>query len=134
MESFGRLVEQVMTTQPYRSASRVFWVVDNGSSHRGQAAINRLRKSYRKAVLVHTPVHASWLNQVEIYFSIIQRKVLTPNDFASLQEVEQRLRLYEALTNQEPRPFDWKFNRAALQAFLAKLEARRALAATESIN
>ena len=115
IEPFGRLVEQVMKTEPYRSADRVFWVVDNGSSHRGQAAINRLRKAYRKAVLVHTPVHASWLNQVEIYFSIIQRKVLTPNDFASLEEVEQRLRLYEELTNREPRPFDWKFDRAALQ-------------------
>ena len=95
IDSFGRLVDQVMRSEPYRSASRVFWVVDNGSSHRGQTAIRRLRKAYRKAVLVHTPVHASWLNQVEIYFSIIQRKVLTPNDFASLEEVEQRLRLYE---------------------------------------
>jgi hypothetical protein len=127
IESFGRLVEQVMKTEPYRSADRVFWVVDNGSSHRGQAAISRLRKAYRKAVLVHTPVHASWLNQVEVYFSILQRKVLTPNDFASLEEVEQRLRLYEELTNREPRPFDWKFNRAALQVFLTKLEAKRAL-------
>ena len=61
------------------------------------------------------PVHASWLNQVEIYFSIIQRKVLTPNDFASLEEVEQRLRLYEELSNREPRPFQWRFDRAALQ-------------------
>ena len=77
-----------MCSEPYRSASRVFWVVNNGSAHRGQAAIGRLQKAYRKAVLVHTPVHASWLNQVEIYFSIIQRKVLTPNDFASLEEVE----------------------------------------------
>jgi hypothetical protein len=127
IEPFGRLVEQVMKTEPYRSADRVFWVVDNGSSHRGQAAIDRLSKAYRKAVLVHTPVHASWLNQVEIYFSIIQRKVLTPNDFASLEEVEQRLRLYEELTNREPRPFDWKFNRTALQTFLAKLEVKRAL-------
>ncbi len=101
--------------------------MDNGSSHRGQAAISRLRKAYRKAVLVHTPVHASWLNQVEIYFSIIQRKVLTPNDFASLEEVEMRLRLYEELTNREPCPFDWKFDRATLQVFLAKLEAKRAL-------
>jgi hypothetical protein len=127
IESFGRLVEQVMKTEPYRSANRVFWVVDNGSSHRGEAAINRLHKAYRKAVLVHTPVHASWLNQVEIYFSIIQRKVLTPNDFASLEEVEQRLRMYEELTNQEPRPFNWKFDRAELQAFLTKLDAKRAL-------
>jgi hypothetical protein len=127
IESFGRLVEQVMKTEPYRSANRVFWVVDTGSSHRGQAAISRLRKAYRKAVLVHTPVHASWLNQVEIYFSIIQRKVLTPNDFASLEEVEMRLQLYEELTNREPRPFDWKFDRAALHAFLEKLDAKRAL-------
>jgi hypothetical protein len=134
IESFGRLVDQVMKTEPYRSAKRVFWVVDNGSSHRGQAAIDRLGKSYRKAMLVHTPVHASWLNQVEIYFSIIQRKVLTPNDFADLEEVERRLRLYEELTNREPRPFEWKFNRAALQAFLAKLEAKKALLASNSIK
>jgi DDE superfamily endonuclease len=133
IDSFGRLVEQVMRTEPYRSASRVFWVVDNGSSHRGQTAVQRLRKAYRKAVLVHTPVHASWLNQVEIYFSIIQRKVLTPNDFASLEDVEQRLRLYEELSNQEPRPFQWKFDRVALQTFLAKLEAKRKLASSASV-
>jgi hypothetical protein len=127
IEAFGRLVEQVMRTEPYRSASRVFWVVDNGSSHRGEAAVRRLRKSYGKAIMVHTPVHASWLNQVEIYFSIIQRKVLTPNDFASLEEVEQRLLLYQELSNREPRPFDWRFDRAALQEFLGKLEAKRGL-------
>jgi hypothetical protein len=134
IDSFGRLVEQVMRTEPYRSASRVFWVVDNGSSHRGQAAVRRLRKAYRKAVLVHTPVHASWLNQVEIYFSIIQRKVLTPNDFASLEEVEQRLRLYEELSNREPRPFQWKFDRTALKTFLTKLEAKRELVSSSSVG
>jgi len=125
VEPFGRLVDQIMRTAPYRGADRVFWVVDNGSSHRGQTAINRLRKAYRNAILVHTPVHASWLNQVEIYFSIIQRKVLTPNDFASLQEVEQRLHLYAELTNQQPCPFEWKFDRAALTKFLQRLEARQ---------
>jgi DDE superfamily endonuclease len=118
---FGRLVDQIMHVEPYRSAERVFWVVDNGTSHRGDQAVQRLRKAYRKAILVHTPVHASWLNQVEIYFSIIQRKVLTPNDFASLDEVEHRLRLYEELTNREPRPFDWKFDRVKLVEFLERL-------------
>ncbi len=134
IESFGRLVEQVMRSEPYRSASRVFWVVDNGSSHRGQSAVQRLRKGHRKAVLVHTPVHASWLNHVEIYFSIIQRKVLTPNDFASLEEVEQRLRLYEELSNREPRPFDWRFDRVALQAFLERLEAKREVLSSASAS
>jgi hypothetical protein len=127
IKPFGRLVRQVMQSEPYRSADRVFWIVDNGSSHRGQTAVRRLRKAYSKAILVHTPVHASWLNQVEIYFSIIQRKVLTPNDFASLEEVEQRLLLYEELTNREPRVFDWKFDRTKLRTFLARLEARRSI-------
>jgi DDE superfamily endonuclease len=126
IEPFGRLVTQVMAREPYRSAERVFWVVDNGSSHRGQAAVRRLVQAYTNAILVHTPVHASWLNQVEIYFSLVQRKVLTPNDFASLAEVEQRLRLYEELCNQRPRPFQWKFTREKLIQFLDRLEARRA--------
>jgi len=129
---FGRLVDQVMRAEPYRSADRVFWVVDNGSSHRGQRAIQRLRKRYRKAILVHTPVHASWLNQVEVYFSIIQRKVLTPNDFASLEEVESRLRLYEKLTNREPQPFDWKFDRTKLERLMERIEARKATACGHS--
>jgi DDE superfamily endonuclease len=134
IKPFGRLVKQVMETEPYRSAERVFWIVDNGSSHRGQAAIQRLRTAYRNAILVHTPVHASWLNQVEIYFSIIQRKVLTPNDFASLEEVEQRFLLYEELSNREPRPFDWKFDRTKLQALLERLEAKRSLLASEGVK
>jgi hypothetical protein len=127
IEPFGRLVTQVMEQEPYRSADRVFWVVDNGSPHRGHAAAGRLVKAYAHAILVHTPVHASWLNQVEIYCSIVQRKVLTPNDFASLADVEQRLQLYEALLNQQPRPFAWKFTRAHLAEFLKRLEAHGAM-------
>lgn len=123
---FGRLVTQVRAREPYRSADRVFWVVDTGSSHRGQAAVRRLLQAYTNAILVHTPVHASWRNQVEIYFSLVQRKVLTPNDFASLVDVTQRLRLYEDLCNQRPRPFQWKFTREKLIQFLNRLEARRA--------
>lgn len=121
IDPFARLVAQVMECPPYRTAERVFWVVDNGSSHRGNAAVTRLAKAYPTLRLVHTPTHASWLNQVEIYFSIIQRKVLTPNDFADLAEVEQRLHLYAALSNQQPRPFAWKFTRTELATWLERL-------------
>ena len=127
IEPFGRLVTQVMEQEPYRRAERVFWVVDNGSSHRGQATVRRLAQAYANLIVVHTPVHASWLNQVEIYFSIVQRKVLTPNDFASLEDVEQRLRLYEALSNRQPRPFAWKFTRTKLTELLKRLEAYEAM-------
>jgi hypothetical protein len=118
---FGRLVKQVMTAPPYRDARRVFWIVDNGSSHRGVAAAERLQRQYPNLILVHGPIHASWLNQIEIYFSIVQRKVLTPNDFSSLADVEHRLlafqRHYEALA----RPFEWTFTRQDLARLLAKL-------------
>ena len=62
---FTDLVDEVMTQEPYASARRVFWVAGNGSSHRGQAAIDRLTARYPNTVMIHTPVHASWLNQVE---------------------------------------------------------------------
>ncbi|MCA1700322.1 MAG: transposase, partial [Actinobacteria bacterium] len=65
--AFDRLVWQVMTKEPYASARTVYWIVDNGSSHRGQASIERLEGRWRNLRLIHLPVHASWLNQVEIY-------------------------------------------------------------------
>ena len=123
--SFRRLVDQVMQQEPYRHADRVFWIVDNGSSHRGQRAIHRLRTQYPNAMMVHTPVHASWLNQIEIYFSIIQRKVLTPNDFESLMEVEERLEQFAQLHNTHPKPFNWNFDRHHLHDYLTRLNKRR---------
>src|ERR1043166_2371648 len=108
IELFGRLVKQVLAGEPYRSGERVFWVVDICSSHHGAASKKRLRQVDSRIILVHTPVRASWLNQVEIYFSIIQRKVLTPNDFADLETLRLRLALYEDLSNRSPKPFAWK--------------------------
>lgn len=121
IEPFGRLVEQVMTTEPYASARRVFWVVDNGSSHRGQRAVDRMRQRWPNARLVQLPVHASWLNQVEIYFSVVQRKVLTPNDFADLAEIESRLAAFERRYEQTAEPFEWTFTRSDLTKLLERL-------------
>jgi hypothetical protein len=117
---FGRLVTQILTHEWYRDAERIFLIVDNGSSHRGERAVRRQRTRDRRLILVHTPIHASWLNQVEIYFSIIQRKVLTPNDFPDLAAVRLRLALYEELTNRRPRPFAWKFTRQKLLRWLER--------------
>jgi transposase len=120
---FARLVEQVMNMQPYASADRVFWVVDNGSSHRGQASIDRMSRTWPTARLVHTPVHASWLNQCEIYFSVVQRKVVTPNDFYDLSDVENRLIAFQDLYNLAARPFNWKYTKKDLNALLARIAA-----------
>jgi len=119
--AFAALVEQVMTQQPYASARRVFWIVDNGSSHRGQAAADRLTEAWPTATMVHTPVHASWLNQVEIYFSVVQRKVVTPNDFYDLADVENRLMAFQDLYNLAARPFQWRYTTNDLNALLKRI-------------
>lgn len=119
--SFDRLIAQVMQQEPSRSARRVFWIVDNGSAHRGHPAIARLHAQWPTVRLVHTPVHASWLNQIEIYFSILQRKVLTPNEFTSLAAVKDRLLRFQVHYTTVAQPFQWTFTRRELAVLLAKL-------------
>ena len=123
---FSEVVRRVMTSEPYASARQVFWVVDNGSSHAGQASIRRMEKAWPTATLVHLPVHASWLNQIEIVFSVIQRKVVTPADFADLDALAARLLAFEPRYNATARPFDWRFTRADLHDLLARISAREA--------
>jgi transposase len=111
IEPFGRLVEQVTAVEPYASARRVFWVVDNASSHRGQASVNRLEGDWPNLRLIHLPIHASWLNQIEIVLSVIGRKVVTPNDFADLDQITDRLAAFEDRHHTVAEPFDWRFTR-----------------------
>lgn len=123
IEPFARLVAQVMSQTPYRHARRVFWIMDNGSSHRGQPCVQRLTQAHPNLVPVHGPVHASWLNQIEIYFSIVQRKALTPNDFSCLQEVEDRLLRFQEYYESMATPFDWRFTRDDLAKLTRKFAA-----------
>jgi hypothetical protein len=124
IQSFERLVDQVMRQEPYRSARRVFWVMDNGSSHRGQPSDDRLTKKWTNLIPVHTPVHASWLNQIEIYFSILTQKALTPVDFKSLADLEQRILKFQDYYGAVAKPFKWNFNRQGLKKLMAKLNNR----------
>lgn len=121
MAPFARLVDQIMTTEPYASARRVFWVVDNGASHRNWAAAMRMNDKYPTAHMVHLPIHASWLNQIEIYFSIVARKVLKPDDFVDLDAVAQRLTEFERHYNRTAEPFDWTFTHIDLNRLLARI-------------
>lgn len=123
IEPFDRLVWQVMTKEPYASARRVFWIVDNGSSHRGQKSIERLEGRWPNLALVHLPVHASWLNQLEIYFSIVQRKVLEPNDFEDVPAVARTLNEFERHWNEIAEPFEWNFTHDDLAALMERLSA-----------
>ncbi len=120
IDCFDALVASVMSVKPYRSAKRVFWVVDNGTVHRGQRAIDRLRRQWPRLILVHLPVHASWLNQIEIYFSVLQRKALTPDDFASCHQITQRILDFQDHYQKIAQPFQWSFTRDDLVRLLQR--------------
>jgi hypothetical protein len=121
---FMDLIGQVMSLPEYKDAPRVFVIVDNGSDHRGQAAVRRLHDAWPNAIMIHTPVHASWLNQAEIFFSITQKKAISPNNFASLDELAGTLLAFVDRYNQTARPFNWKFTAADLAQLLDKISAR----------
>jgi DDE superfamily endonuclease len=122
IEPFDALVEQFMSIEPYSKARRVFLILDNGSAHRGKSSIRRLQGAWPKLIVVHTPVHASWLNQAEIYFSIVQRKVLQPNNFPDLDALEQELLAFGRRYEEIAKPFEWKFTRRDLNRVLDRLD------------
>jgi len=122
IEPFGRLIKQVMTREPYASAYRVFWIVDQGSSHHRSTFPGRLRSMFPNARAVHLPVHASWLNQIEIFFSVVDRKVLTPNDFPGLDAVRKRIHDFAKRFNAYAKPFNWNFTRHDLRKLMDRIE------------
>jgi hypothetical protein len=121
---FSRLVEQVMTAEPVRQ--RRPGVLDRRQRvlHRGAASINRMTSAWPNTHLIHLPVHASWLDQAEIYFSIVQRKVVNPNDFTDLDQIRDRLAAFETRYNAVARPFSWKFTRTDLADLLHRIDAQ----------
>jgi len=128
---FTDLIGQVMNRPEYKEAPRVFVIVDNGSDHRGQTAADRLRDAYPNAIMIHTPVHASWLNQIEIVFSVIQKKVLTPGDFPGLGTLSHTLLAFVHRYNLTARPFNWKFTAGDLTALLRRISQREQSAASQ---
>ena len=118
--AFDDLVAQVMAREPYRSAKRVFRIVDGGTIHCGQRAVDRLQGRFDNLTLVHLPTHASWINQIEIHFSILQRKAPAPAHFSSQDEVAERILGFQRHYQQIASPFELRFTRSDLGRLLAR--------------
>jgi hypothetical protein len=119
--TFNQLVNLVMTQPPYNTARRVFWVVDNGGSHHPSTFPARLASMHEHAIAINLPIHASWLNQIELYFSILERKALTPRDFNDRYEMAQRILAFEKRFSDQARPFNWKFTAEDLRERMKSL-------------
>ncbi len=116
--SFYQFVDRVMAREPYRSATRVFWVVDHGHSHHPATFGYWMAERHPNAVPVYTPTHSSWLNVIENYFSSLTRKALTPNDFATPEALRERIRGFEQWRNRRARPIRWRFDRGDLDGLM----------------
>jgi transposase len=121
IEPFTDLAGQVMARPGYKNAPRVSVIADNGPDHRGQAAISRLARAHPDAIMIHIPLHASWLNQIEIFFSVIQKKAVTPSDFDSLEQLSRTLLAFTGRHNQTARPFSWKFTASDLHDLMDRI-------------
>ena len=120
--TFNLLVDLVMTQEPYQRSARTFWIVDGGCAHHPNTFPARLQGMYPNAVAVPLPTHSSWLNQIEIYFSIVQRKVLTPMDVANAEILTERLLGFQDYYQERAKPFSWKFTAADLKERLDALK------------
>jgi hypothetical protein len=123
VEVVVRVAGVPVSLEPYASADRVFWVVDNGSSHRGQASVDRIIATWPTARLIHTPVHASWLNQCEIYFSVVQRKVVSPTYFYDLTDVREPADDLPRPVQPRRQTLNWKYTKNDLNDLLARIAA-----------
>jgi transposase len=84
-------------------------VIDNGSSHRSKTT-KAWFAAHPRFVVHNTPVHASWLNQVEAFFSILTRKVLRRGEFDSRADLVQRMLAFIEHRNTTATPFKWVYN------------------------
>lgn len=122
IDTFNRLVDMMMTQEPYKSSARTFWVVDGGCAHHPNTFPDRLNDMYANAVAVSLPTHSSWLNQIEIFFSIVQRKVLTPMEVADKETLIDRLMNFQDYYQETAEPFGWEFTSDDLKQRLDDLQ------------
>jgi hypothetical protein len=120
--TFNELIHAAMTKNPYCGSARTFWIVDGGCAHHPNTFPARLQAMYPNAVAVPLPTHSSWLNQIEILFSIVQRKVLTPMDVADEETLSKRILDFQDYYQETAKPFDWTFTAADLKERLDALK------------
>jgi transposase len=115
---FLALLAQIEAALP-ESVTKVYLVVDNVRMHTGKQVLAWLEQ-HPRFELVHPPVHCSWMNQIEQWFSILVRKRLKIADFASKEHLSERLEAFIREWNERAHPFHWTAK--SFEKILAKCE------------
>ena len=120
IEPFDRVLGHALRALGGEDAERVFLIVDNGSAHDPNTSPERIRRQYPQVTTVHLPVHSSWLNQKELYLSVLTRKALTPADFVDGAQLSRRIAAFQGYYNQWAEPFRWRYTREHLERYLSR--------------
>ena len=104
-EVFVELLDLVAVSYP---TGRGHIVCDNQSSHDTDDVLDWL-VDHPRWTIHFTPKHASWLNQVECYFSKLQRRVLARGSFNSKDDLADKITRYMLWTNEHAVPFRWSY-------------------------
>ncbi len=110
--TFIRFLRRLLTAYP---GKELYVIADNGSSHRSKKTLAWVAKQ-KRLHLNFTPTHASWLNQIEIWFGILTRKVIRRGIFKSREELVERLLNFIEAYNEQARPFEWTYTGSPLAA------------------
>ena len=105
-DTFIRFLTRLLKHYPGHD---LYVILDNGSSHRSKKTRAWVQK-HKRLHLFYTPTHASWLNQIEIFFGILTRKVIRRGIFKSRRELVQRMMSFIDSYNAEARPFEWTYS------------------------
>jgi transposase len=123
---FRSFVETVIVAEAQRRrVQTVALVLDNGPTHASKQLtrwVRELSTSLEGKLtmqLYWLPTNASWLDQLEIWFSLLQRKLLQPNHFCSLDELEQAIQDFITYYNQTAKPLKWSYTVEQLEHKLA---------------
>lgn len=122
---FIRLLEAI-DKQASASITTIHIVCDNVSIHKGKL-VRAWVERHSRFKIHFTPVHCSWMNQIEQWFSILQRKRLTAPNFADVDELEERVLAFITEWNVRAHPFNWTTK--SFDKIIAKIDAAMPLAA-----
>ncbi|MFM9428928.1 transposase [Variovorax sp. GrIS 2.14] len=106
-EQFVAFLQDVLASQPAQREIHV--ICDNVSSHKTEL-VQTFLAEHSQVRIHYTPTYSSWLNQVENWFSRIQRDVISRGIFASVKDLDKKLMRYIKAHNKDPRPIKWKYD------------------------
>ena len=105
-QEFVAFLADIVAHQPKRREIHI--IADNLSAHKTQR-VRQFLATHPRVHIHYTPTYSSWLNQVEIWFSKIERDVISRGIFTSVRDLARKLMTYIRKYSKDPKPIKWMY-------------------------